>query len=342
MAKSSTIPAWRSQFLTAKDALAPRPPRQYICQPFFVLPSLNVLYGISGSHKTNLAIDLAICVTLGRKWLQGKAGTKLAGYSTCQSPVIWIDQDSGSDALHERFGAALRVYGGDDKTPIYYLSFPNPPFVADKAEAIALILEAANDYKSRLLVFDNLGTISGGRDENSYEMIGVMNSLRRISQLTRAAVIAIHHDPKYETGQRKTPRGHSSIEAAIDLALWVQRDGDCVTLTATKTRGALFDPFSAQYAWEHRKGTLELETARFFGIDVPLDAASQMIETAICDYLMLNTTANQTQLVIECQRLSFGNKPVGRHKVLGQLKQMVKSGTIKEKRGTQNTVVYSL
>jgi RecA-family ATPase len=74
-------------------------------------------------------------------------------------------------------------------------------------------------------VIDNLGTASGGADENSAQMIGVMAGLRQIAEEGELAVLVIHHKSKGD-GVRADDslRGHSSIESAVDLALVVERE----------------------------------------------------------------------------------------------------------------------
>lgn len=331
---------WNTQIYTAKDALTLRPPKLYAAKPFFALPSLSVVYGISGSHKTNLIVDLAICIATNKRWLQGIDPSAIEGWEVFQSSVLWIDQDSGADALHERFGAMLRAHKGNAKTPIYYLSFPTPPFAATDRDSIDEVATRAIALKAKFIVLDNLGTISGGKDENSSEMILVMNNLRYLSQQSGAAVVTIHHDPKNDTGQRKTPRGHSSIEAAIDLALWVKRDQDVITMTATKTRGAPFDPFAALFTWQHYANTTTLETARFFGLGSQRDPRVIKVEQIVLDYLMLHTTANQQELVQACIKTK-GQPKVGEPIVISVLSQMVTDNKIKLARGPHNAFIYS-
>jgi hypothetical protein len=208
--------------------------------------------------------------------------------------------------------------------------------MATNSNACLEVVERANKMKARLVVFDNLGTISGGKDENSSEMILVMNNLRQIAEQTKAAVIVIHHDVKNDTGQRKTPRGHSSIEASVDLALWVKRDEEVITITPTKTRDAKFDSFSALFTYQHFPGTLELCEARFFGMEAPIDATSQKAEDAICDWLVTHITANQAELVGACQA-----KGVGRNRSVSEIQRLVGLGKIKQKTGPKHGLTYS-
>lgn len=170
---------WDDQFHNEKNALADRPPKEYLAYPVFPLPSLCLVYGISGSHKTNLIIDLAACVRFGKCWLIGEPGSNFEGFETIQTPVMWVDVDSGIETLDERFGAALRAHGKqDNKNLLHYISFPDPSFAATNAAAKNEIIRRAIEWKCRLIVFDNLGTVSGGMDENTNQMVEVMSGLR--------------------------------------------------------------------------------------------------------------------------------------------------------------------
>jgi hypothetical protein len=113
----------------------------------------------------------------------------------------------------------------------------------------------------QLVVLDNLTTVKGSADENSAAMGKVMGHFRQLAEASSAAVILIHHqrkvahqgkggDASVRAGDRL--RGHSSIEAAVDLALLVERQphADTVTLEGTKVRGVGVPPFGAQFSIE--------------------------------------------------------------------------------------------
>lgn len=291
---------WDSQFFNEKDALQDRPPREYLIHPIFPMPSLCLVYGISGSHKTNLIIDAAVCSRLGKHWLVGDTASQFDGFETKQTAVMWIDVDSGDETLHERFGASLKAHNGKKiltDSKIHYISFPDPAFTAIDDAAKNEIIRRALAWKCRLIVFDNLGTVSGGMDENTAQMVQVMAGLRFIAYKTRACVIAIHHDAKHDNGNRKTPRGHTSIESSLDLALWVQNEEDVVICTRTKTRGARFDPFMAHWEFQHKPGTVDLATALFVGDGYQVDPISEKAKQLICAYLKKNKQGNQTVLI---------------------------------------------
>ncbi len=331
---------WDTQIYTAKDALATRPPKQYLVDSVLVLPSLNIVYGLPGSHKTNAVIDLAVCVSLGKPWLHNNSD--FPGFSTKQFPVLWVDSDSGCDALHERFGASLKAHCGNTSqaksAPIQYMSFPSPPFSARSEGCQQEIVKRAKAAKIKLIVFDNLGTISGGADENSYEMINVMNGLRYISEKARAVVIVIHHDTKHPA-QRKSSRGHSSIPAAVNLELVIEREDEAITFTPTKQRDCPFDGFMALYEFTHRPGTEQLDQAKFIGLEMITDPKCAKVQNAIIQYITKHSgCANRQQLVDICHA-----QRIGRPRVVSELQRMVKRNLLRIKPNqAHNQTVYML
>jgi hypothetical protein len=323
LSSTKLVTEWRKGLFKASDALMPLPELTYAAKPFFPIPSLSLFYGISGSHKTNLAMDLAVCVALGKPWLVGLDATKQVGYATTPSPILWVDADSGLRTVKERLGACLRAHGGNSKTPIHFASFLQPTFTASNPDCVAAMIALIIANKCKFVVYDNLGTVSGGVEENTSGMIQVMSSLRSIAEQTGSVVIVIHHDAKY-AGERKTPRGHTSIEAALNVALWIQRDADVVTCTPTKIRDAPFNEFTALFTYEHFQNSLMLEQMRFFGLEAHESQEDQNVEKCVVAFLKQNSFANQTTLADEIAQ----ECNIGKHKATGHLDRLVAKGVL--------------
>lgn len=334
---STDYSKWKSQLHTAKNALMARPPREYIVERLMFRPSLSMVYGFPESLKTNLVMDLAVCVAVGKIWLAGNSKTK--GFTVKQSPILWVDADSGMDTLDGRFEAMLRSHGGNRSTPIHYISFADPPFVALNEKAKQAMIQMILDLKASLVCFDNLGTTSGARDENSSEMSSVMSAIRYISIKSKAATVVIHHNPKAEQ-ERKSPRGHSSIEAALDLGLYCRREGEVITITPTKTRQAPVPIFSALWQWTHKPKTDELDRAHFIGNEIELDEKTIKARNAILNVFNQNgRVANQTQLVEAC-----GKVKVSRNRALTEIQTLVGEEiiTLTSAHGLKNQSRYTL
>lgn len=193
-------------------------------------------------------------------------------------------------------------------------------------------------YGVKLVVVDNLGVVNGGTDENAIGMSCVMGNWRSIAERFQLAVVLIHHQTKNNQTSRvgNSLRGHSSIEAALDLALRAEREGQSpiVTVKSTKTRGADIHPFSAIFDYEHRRGTTDLYKARFWGVPATLDSKVYAIEQAILNTVNENPGLNKGELtsIVHGQLEGAGKNAIGdvidELQVAGKLKlEIKKSGS---------------
>jgi len=358
------------QIFTLSDAYQERPPLKYYVDGVFHEASLNLVFGAPGSLKSMLLADMAANVTMGKPWLSPLPTVESQGgrsFQTVQTSVLWVDYDNGRRRTHERFSAIGKGHELPIDAPIHYVSMGTPWLDmsldsgeesdprALRAGAIALMeLIEARGY--RLVIVDNLGLISGSADENSVEMKTVMGNLRNVADLTGAAIVVIHHQRKGGAGGGRSGdamRGSSSIEAALDLALWVERtDKSTVTVTATKERGAEVPTFGAQFTYQHRPGTHDLETARFWSakIETAEDKEDRTIALMVLDVLKNATEAGYPRLkqgtIVE--RVSdhddmalFGKKP-GVNRVRSLLSQMVSDGKLTEESGERGAKLYGI
>ena len=324
------------------DAYLERPPVEYIAAGLFPLPSLNIVYGAPGCLKSFILADLAISAAVGETWLPAapwQPGS--TGFETRQAPVIWIDFDNGELKTHERIGALARARNIPGDAPFYYYTMPNPWLDANNPDSTAMLALRAKNHNARLIVIDNLGTVSGGVDENSGAMIAVMSNLRRLAEDTGAAVIVIHHQRKGNgMGSRAgdSLRGHSSIEAAIDLALHVEReqDSDTVTIKSTKTRGVDVLPFSAVLTYTHRGASDDLETARFYGIAAADTSSNRALEKAILEALD-GKSLNQAALA---SAVKDSMPDMGINRIRDYINRLEKSKVLASQPGAKNAKVY--
>jgi len=326
---------WR--VFTPADAYAPRPPVVYVVDGLFPLPSLSIVYGAPSSLKSFLLADMSVCVVTGQKWLDSHFHT---GRDTLRSPVMWIDLDNGPRRMHERFAALGRAYGMKEDDPLFYYVMPSPwPDLSRRSDVESMALRALS-HSAKVIIIDNLGVAIGGADENSAEMAGVMANVRWLCESTGAAVIIIHHQRKasgIKSRLGESLRGHSSIEASLDLALLVERaDGrNEVIIKATKSRDVLVKPFSASFVYEHEEGSQELAVARFYGNPVIDSSSSAAIEQVILEVLR-DGPMNQSQLQ---QAVKEYLPNVGVRRISAVAKRMIDNGSIHSSNGPRNSLL---
>lgn len=327
--------------ITVKDARSPQPPINYAVDGIFMMPSLNIVYGAPGTMKSFLLQDLAVCVALGKEWLT-PAKFKGGGHSvkTSQGEVVWADFDMGKSLLIQRLRALADHYEASDDLPVRFYSFPSPGLNAADLASVANL--AARSMNASMIVIDNLGTISGGVEENSSGMIPVMANLRWLAQTTGACVIVIHHQRK--TGMNggragDALRGHSSIEGSIDLALQVEREpySSEVTVKSTKTRNDEVPPFTAYFAYD-KDPDGNLVKAGFFSIEPEDNQSGYAIEREIKHALEAGPKNNSALWKAVKAELP----DVGINRIRNKIQEMEDADTITATKGPNFQVIYSL
>jgi hypothetical protein len=330
---------WNTQFYDANDALKERPPTEYIIQDILPAASLSIFYGAPGSGKTNIVMDLCACCALGKRWLTSDT---FDGFETKRVPVLWVDVDCGANLLHERWGAVLRGHGKNEiqrrAVKLQYASFLDPAFVANNDASVNEIIARANKIGARIIVFDNLGNISGGMDENTSQMIQVVAHLRYIAERTNSAVVVIHHVAKNSDTPRRSSRGHGSIDASADNAFYVESDDETLLIQQTKARRHKLPLFGAIFDYTHRDKTSDLYSFYFSGVEPELPKHIDSARRVLLEYLQKHKRANQSALV----EILMKNK-LSKHKALGILLLFTKCNLLKVLSGqAHNQKLYEI
>lgn len=334
--------AWR--LYSMKDARAPRDPLRFIVEGLIVSACLIILYGAPGTLKSMVLADLAVCVAAGLPWLAALPGEGGSARRVTPCVVLWLDFDNGRRRTDERFDAIGRAHGVPDDIPFYYVSMPSPWLDASANDSVVRLADQIREINAGLVVIDNLGTVTGKADENSAEMINVMAHLRWLAEFTGAAIVVIHHQRKGTaiiSRAGETLRGHSSIEAALDLALLVEREAGAslVSVKSTKTRDVDVAPFGAQFSFEHKDGSKELQAARFFGVAVEDTTSDQAIERAIIEAVTLHHPINQTKLA---NAVKDALPEIGNNRIRQLANKMVSKKRLTSTSGAHGARLYDL
>jgi len=334
--------SWKVRNLS--DAYQERPPWQYVIDGLILMPSLNIVYGGPGSLKSMLLADLCSCVAAGKPWLDplpGDRGQNLFAFTAPPLPVLWIDFDNGTRRTDERIDSIAKAHGLPVETPFHYVSMPRPWLDISDITFITGLSDLIKHLGAKLIVVDNLGLVTGDTEENSAAMAQVMGNLRWLCDDTGSAVIMVHHQRKTNglaSGVRKgeSLRGHSSIEAAIDLALLVERkEGqDDIVIIPTKVRGyKQFDEIGGMFSYTHKDGTYDLESARFWQVEARSKERKDLdiISDTIFDILR-SAGPTLTETLITGVRDDMASQPGGKapgvNRVRGLIKRMVDHGEL--------------
>lgn len=217
--------------------MAPPPPLEWCVEGLFASPSVSILVGNPGSKKTFTVIDLAVCVAIGKPWLD---------HPVTQGSVLFIDEQTGPHQLLARFNAALNAHGATAETPIHIHSLAGHA-LRDKDSANELI-KLAKSKNARLIIIDAFSNLLRGGSESSLAaVLPVLFHLRRLAEACKAAVVVTHH-----TNRHGSFRGSYAISAAADLMLQVEsKSGDpAIALYTLKSRLLAPPSFSAHANFE--------------------------------------------------------------------------------------------
>ena len=335
-------PQW--QIKTLADAYAERPPLEFLIEGLFTLPSLSIVYGNSGSLKSMLLTDMAACVAGGIDWLTPTQGSENLSRQVKQAPVLWCDFDNGNRRTDERFDALGTAYRLSADLPLYYVSMPSPWLDISKNDSVMMFYDTCMALGAKFIIIDNLGVTIGGSDENSADMATVMGNARWLSEQMGAAIIFVHHQRKANgiAGHAGDDlRGHSSIKAALDLALLVEREdrSKSITIKSTKTRDIDVPPFGAMFEYEHKPGTTEMKWGRFFCEMVDDSNSDAAIERTVIEVLTDKPRQNQAQLTLAVKGIL---EAPGKNRIWSVVNQMVAEGKIIVSAGNKNAKIYDL
>jgi predicted ATP-dependent serine protease len=216
----------------ADEALSTPPPIDWIVNPLFSRPSVNIVVGEGGSKKTYCILDLMICIATGKDWL---------GMKVKKMPCLFVDEESGNERMLRRLHQLLNGHKITKTIPFYFLTLEQ--FNLRDAKQIDELKKIIDKTKAGFVSIDALADVIMGADENSVkDIMPVFNHSRTLSSDTGAAVTYIHH-----TNKQGGYRGSSSIQGAVDLMLGVdgKRKSSVVKFESIKERDIDHVEFSA-------------------------------------------------------------------------------------------------
>ncbi len=173
-----------------------------------VLPTsgLAALFGPSGSGKSFLALDLASCISHGVPWF---------GIRVNQAPVLYVMLE-GEGGIRNRIAAHENAQG---PLPANAFGVITQPFQLTTPQDVIDLAVATPP--GAVIFIDTLNRAAPTSDENSSKEMGVILQAAKDLQLrTQGLVIVVHHTGKDSS---KGMRGHSSLHAALDAAIEVER-----------------------------------------------------------------------------------------------------------------------
>ncbi|MFO1314049.1 MAG: AAA family ATPase [Burkholderiales bacterium] len=197
------------QILYLED-IRDRPYPDWAVQDVLPRKGLAMLYGPSGCGKSLLVVDFAAKAALALPWFERPVRERLR---------VTLFALEGKDGLRKRLEAwekhNAKPFPGDVTYVLDSFSLGDDEQVDRAVRKIAL--EGGTD----VVVIDTLNRASPLADENrSADMGKLIRGATRLQEGLDCLVVLVHHTGKDES---RGPRGHSSLYAALDVVVEVNR-----------------------------------------------------------------------------------------------------------------------
>lgn len=205
--------------LLDRAAIMAQPPLRWRVKGVLPETGVGAIYGPSGSGKSFLGFDLSLAIALGKPWF---------GHRTASCSVTYIILE-GEAGLRNRV-QAWEAHSGAD-IPDGFKAMTQPFQLAEHAqvEELGALLPSGG-----VVVIDTLNRAAPGLDENSSKDMGdIIAGMKRLQEVTGGLVVVVHHTGKDTS---KGLRGHSSLFAALDGAIEVERNATSRSWSAAKVK----------------------------------------------------------------------------------------------------------
>jgi hypothetical protein len=190
------------RFLTPSEC-ASAPSRGYVVKGLLAPADVACVFGAPGAGKSLISPHIGYAVANG-----GLA----FGMRTCPGKVFYV----AAEDPHGMRGrvSALKLRHGD--APDFTLVEGVSDLLAKESPDLKALYVAVAEHRPALLFIDTLAMAFPGLEENSADEMGRVVAIARKLASHGSAVVLIHHDTK---AQGPTPRGHSLLNGALDVAL---------------------------------------------------------------------------------------------------------------------------
>lgn len=205
---ASNVSERRFIFQTASQ-IRKAPPLKWRIKKLLPETGIGAIFGPSGSGKTFLAFDMAASIALGRPFY---------GRKVMQCPVVYVALEGGA-------GVSQRVQAWEQ-----HHDQPLPDTFRVMTGTLSLLNTDAGSFAEDLnaaglsggvVIIDTLNQSAPGADENSPADMGkIISNAMVVQRLTSSLVLLVHHTGKDAS---KGLRGHSSLGAALDVTIKVER-----------------------------------------------------------------------------------------------------------------------
>ena len=239
------------------------PPRTWLLDKTIPHPSLGMLFAYRGNGKTFTALDLAVHVANGERWMAYDIPEARA--------VLYIDGEMPIADLHERLTALCNAHPPKN---LYVLASED---LAVAHESLNLAVEKDRDAMAEavlhlvkhvvcddfgLIIFDNWSHLIRGIDENDNTKLDPLKQWFIKLRHGEQSVLLVHHEGKARTGQRGASAREDMVDYSIKLTeLFEEKPASRFRFEWDKVRGVKPDPMDFEMLLSEVDGQLGLRLA---------------------------------------------------------------------------------
>lgn len=192
--------------LLDRAAIMALPQMRWRVKGIFPETGVGAIYGPSKAGKSFLSFDLGCAIAGGQSWFE---------HRTVQAAVTYVMLE-GQSALRNRLQAWEEYNEAQLPADFRALNQPFNLSEPDEVKELSALLP-----KGGVVIIDTLNRAAPGLDENSSQDMGrILDGMKTLQDNTQGLVLIVHHTGK---DAKKGLRGHSSLLAALDGAIEVER-----------------------------------------------------------------------------------------------------------------------
>lgn len=184
------------------------PNRGYVVKGLIAPGDVGCIFGPPGAGKSIIAPHIGYRVA---------QGAEAFGMRTKPGEVFYVAAED-PHGMKARVRALKVRY---DDAPGFSLVEGVSDLLSDDSADLAALAELVEARRPAIVFIDTLAMAFPGLEENNALEMGKVVAVARTLARGGAAVVLIHHDTKAEGS---TPRGHSVLNGALDMAMHVTRD----------------------------------------------------------------------------------------------------------------------
>jgi len=206
-------------------------PREEIVQGIVPKNKITSLYADGGTGKSFICILLALCIVLGRRFLD---------LQTINGDVLYLDFEDDGEEFTRRAYEVARGLKLDAPPPGLFYRRVNRPL----AQVFYEVFNHVTKEQISMVVVDSFGAACAGEAEGSRDSIALMQLLQRLP----CTVLLIDHEPKARDGRGATQFGSvykrnlSRSQLRLEDRGWPDAGRHALLLKHTKLNSGMMIP----------------------------------------------------------------------------------------------------